>query len=311
MVVPDYYQKFQCIAGACRHNCCIGWEIDIDDETLDRYRAIPDEAGVRLRSWIAGDPPHFLLDGEMRCPCLTGENLCSLILTLGESYLCQICRDHPRYRNFWPGQTEAGLGASCEAAARLMLSWKAPPVLIPDGSAIADDGARELYTLRKQLIAAAYDQSCEIEEAEERILCLAETALPARTLSEWAVFYRDLERLDDGWTAVLRAIEADISITDVAGFARHMAARQMEYRHMLAYFLYRHVPEALDDGDPSTKAAFAVLSCRLLRAAGAVCYAKNGAFSFDDQVELFRMYSGEIEYSEENLDALYNALWER
>ena len=36
---------------------------------------------------------------------------------------------------------------------------------------------------------------------------------------------------------------------------------------------------------------------------------KNGAFSFDDQAELFRMYSAEVEYSEENLDALYDALY--
>lgn len=83
MVVPTYYDAFRCLAGACRHNCCIGWEIDIDDETLARYRAVPGEVGEQLRRQITGDPPHFVLDNEERCPCLTGENLCGLILTLG------------------------------------------------------------------------------------------------------------------------------------------------------------------------------------------------------------------------------------
>lgn len=37
-VVPDYYADFACIAGACRHTCCVGWEIDIDPDSLRRYR---------------------------------------------------------------------------------------------------------------------------------------------------------------------------------------------------------------------------------------------------------------------------------
>lgn len=29
---PDYYDRFRCIAGACKDSCCIGWEIDIDEK---------------------------------------------------------------------------------------------------------------------------------------------------------------------------------------------------------------------------------------------------------------------------------------
>ena len=31
LVYPDYYPEFRCSASACKHNCCIGWEIDIDE----------------------------------------------------------------------------------------------------------------------------------------------------------------------------------------------------------------------------------------------------------------------------------------
>ena len=37
MLVPNYYKDFLCIADKCRHSCCIGWEIDIDEETLEFY----------------------------------------------------------------------------------------------------------------------------------------------------------------------------------------------------------------------------------------------------------------------------------
>ena len=323
MIVPDYYKEFHCIAGACRHSCCIGWEIDIDEETAARYRALPGEAGERLRRLIAGDPPHFVLDSEDRCPCLTGENLCALILTQGEEALCQICRDHPRFRNEWPDRTEAGLGACCEEAARLILSQRTPLKLEqddtvcigtaeeqrPDAFALTDEEAAELLAFRDRLLAAIYGNDCTLEETEALLLRLADTALPGRTWAEWSAFYTGLERLDADWTEKLREL-ADSRGPDFTAFDRRMADRQQEYRNMLAYFLYRHLPEALDDGDAAGKVAFAVLSCRFLRALGAVWYEKHGTFTLADQTELFRMYSAEIEYSEDNLDACYEELWQ-
>ena len=41
--IPDYLNSFKCIADKCRHSCCIGWEIDIDKNTLDFYKSIDDD----------------------------------------------------------------------------------------------------------------------------------------------------------------------------------------------------------------------------------------------------------------------------
>ena len=121
---PDYYPQFSCIAGRCRHNCCIGWEIDVDEDTLASYRRIGGEMGKRLCASISGDgdAPHFLLGAHERCPFLNEKNLCDLILYGGEDMLCQICRDHPRYRSFFSERTEIGVGLCCEEAARLILT---------------------------------------------------------------------------------------------------------------------------------------------------------------------------------------------
>ena len=32
-VRPDFYDDFHCLASACRHSCCVGWEIDVDAES--------------------------------------------------------------------------------------------------------------------------------------------------------------------------------------------------------------------------------------------------------------------------------------
>ena len=54
MLTPDYYNKFTCIADKCPDNCCRGWEIDIDEDTLDYYKdlkAYMDAGKVRSTLW--------------------------------------------------------------------------------------------------------------------------------------------------------------------------------------------------------------------------------------------------------------------
>ena len=108
---PDYYMDFNCIADKCKHNCCIGWEIDIDEDSLDFYERVKGDFGNRLKENIdKTDTPHFCLKEHDRCPFLNKDNLCDIIINLGESALCNICDDHPRFRNFFESRTEMGLG---------------------------------------------------------------------------------------------------------------------------------------------------------------------------------------------------------
>ena len=63
--VPDYYPAFHCIASRCGHSCCIGWEVDVSADALERYRRVEGPFGDRLRRSIAGeDCPHFVLGAE-------------------------------------------------------------------------------------------------------------------------------------------------------------------------------------------------------------------------------------------------------
>ena len=121
-IFPNYYKKFKCIADKCRHSCCIGWEIDVDEDTLDYYNTLDSELGDRIRKSIEGDTPHFALGEGERCPFLNTRGLCDIISELGEGGLCDICRLHPRFCNFYDGFTEIGLGLCCEEAARIVLT---------------------------------------------------------------------------------------------------------------------------------------------------------------------------------------------
>lgn len=130
---PDYYDRFKCIAGACKDSCCIGWEIDVDEEKQEIYRNADGVLGERLRTCIDWENGSFILQGEEeRCPFLNKDNLCDLIIGLGEESLCEICREHPRFYDWFVGLKEVGVGLCCEAAARLVLEREEPTQFVEE-----------------------------------------------------------------------------------------------------------------------------------------------------------------------------------
>lgn len=305
---PDYYPQFRCIAGDCRHSCCIGWEIDIDDASLARWQALPGEMGARLRGCISSEgTPHFVLTEGERCPLLNSDGLCDLILAHGQDALCQICADHPRFRSFFPGRTETGLGLCCEAAAQLILSQPDGMRLTVSGAAEPNDERDAFLALRDALFDIAQDRSRSVAAREEALLRRVGAHLPDYSARQLTEYFLALERMDEAWTARLRALR-DTPATDASAFSALMRGRETEYENLLVYFLFRHLSAAAEDGDAAGKVAFAVLSVRLLRALGAAEFSRSGAFSFSDQAELARQYSAEVEYSQENLDTLFDDL---
>ena len=56
--VPDYYGAFRCLAGACPHSCCAGWEVVIDQDTAPRATLRPEvhRKYVDVQFLAAGGP---------------------------------------------------------------------------------------------------------------------------------------------------------------------------------------------------------------------------------------------------------------
>lgn len=180
ITAPEYYRNFKCIADQCRHTCCVGWEIEVDAESLERLRNLPETSG----KIVFGDEPHIaLLEGE-RCPFLNERGLCDLILRYGDDVLCQICRDHPRFRNFWSDRTEIGLGLVCEEAARIILSAKTPMRLVT----LSDDGAECTLPPDEQYLL----------EVRARLLDDIAESGPGARLREYLIYRHLADALYDG-----------------------------------------------------------------------------------------------------------------
>ena len=111
-----------------------------------------------------------------------------------------------------------------------------------------------------------------------------------------------LERLDEAWTERLQALEGfsfDETIFKDEAFATG-------FEQLSVYFIFRHLTEAMWNGDYEKRVHFALVSVYMIGALWANCIETKGAITLEDMIEIVRLYSSEIEYSEENTEALMN-----
>ncbi len=278
-VFPNYYEKFKCIADKCRHSCCIGWEIDIDEDTMDLYNSLDGELADRIRKNISGNIPHFVLDDNDRCPFLNESGLCDIICELGDGALCDICSLHPRFSNFYEDFTETGLGLCCEEAARIILTEENKFFIsVPETAK-----NNEFFIKRKEVFAILQNRNITILERFENLAQKYGYEFKFSN-EELYDFYMSLEMLDKNWEAELKKLKS-ASGTEI--FKRDDL--QIFFEQLACYFVFRH----FDGG-----VGFTLLSCWVI---GVIC---SSCKNLEEMIDVVRMYSSEIEYSEENLEKI-------
>ncbi|MBQ6558031.1 MAG: flagellin lysine-N-methylase [Clostridia bacterium] len=295
-IAPDYYMNFSCIADKCVHNCCIGWEIDIDEKTLEYYKTAGGDIGSRLEKAIITEngTAYFKLDEKDRCPFLNDKNLCDIITGLGEKHLCNICADHPRFRNFFGDRVETGIGLSCESAARLILGNREKVQLViiqtDDTEETEYEEEQSFYSFRNKLFSLLQNR---LKPLNERIAEL-NIILPEKTYSEWSDIYAGMEILDPDWKTILKKLKNadETELTPQTDYK--------PYEQLIIYFLYRHLADGIYNGTIRARMAFALHASQIIHALCAV--------TGEDITEIARMYSAEIEYCEENTEMLFKIL---
>lgn len=287
---PSYYDKFKCISKKCKHNCCIGWEIDIDEDSLENYVNHAGPFGKRLQENISliGDCPHFILKDNDRCPFLNSDNLCDIIINMGEEHLCQICNDHPRFINEYSDREEIGLGLCCEEAARIILGEKEK--VSPVGERKGDE--ERIFLLRDMVIEMLQNREQSIDKRIEAVLKTFKIKLPKR---DWIQVYKNLERLDDKWTDRLNRLTGDYG-----GLTEDWS---IPFEQILVYFIYRYMAKGVEDKRYNERILFGVLSFYIIREVF-----RHSSENMETLVDICRMYSSEIEYSEENVEMLLELL---
>lgn len=274
---PSFFDQFKCIGSACTDTCCAGWEIEVDETTAEGYLTEKGAFGDRLRREIGSEPgEYFFKLQNNRCPFLNKENLCDIFINLGEDRLCDICREHPRFYNWFGDYTEVGLGLCCEEAERLLFSDSKPLTFVEevhtDASDLLDDESEEceqmleerkaifsiLQNRKKNIGARLKRLLLQLPYADEMLLLtvpilewddpesipkLDYNAKPStNTLKSSALFlirfFGGMESLDETWPSMMKELEQNIdSLIDVDKAAEFLQFMKGENR----LYEYEHI----------------------------------------------------------------------
>ena len=149
---------------------------------------------------------------------------------------------------------------------------------------------REFFAVRERMLAILQDRSRDFDSRAAHLAAFCGLNSDTRAPADWAEIYRSLERLDSAWDACLDRLAA---CEKWAGGGE----RDSVWEQLAVYFILRYTPQSLDDGLLAPRVAFALHAVSLIRTLGQ-------GMSMDELCELCRMYSCEIEYSEENVAEL-------
>ena len=322
---PDFYDHFKCIAGRCTDTCCVGWEIDIDENSQKAYRKVKGDFGKRLKENI--EDGHFKLLPHDRCPFLDKDNLCEVYANLGEGALCDICREHPRFVEVYGDLMEKGIGLCCEEASRLLLAGKAPLAFTSENTDEPEDELdkddREIRDqvlyVREQFLATLADSSMTFENRLYNVFGYS-SEKPFAPL-ENAESYLDLlgktESFGPVWDSALARIKASIDAANNVTANNKPVCDQglfteTESARLLAYLIYRHYAKCLFESYEQGKLNFALFFWNTVR-----FFTKELAgdtpLPVQDRtqgikINAIKLLSRQLEYCEENMQILESAL---
>lgn len=304
----NYYNNFACISTKCKHNCCIGWKINIDKKSLRAYKRAKGDFCDKLKNGINFNSKNFNLTQDKRCVFLNAQNLCEIICNLGEKSLCQVCTDHPRFRNFFVGFSETGLGFCCEEACRIILS-QTEKISIKNPQKPMRVAKKDRFVLESREKVLSILQNRE-KTFSERIIELIHSFQPIIYKTEkdwqrWKNLLKSIEILDDEWLSKLEKLNSK-SISDI-NLYKILDANASTLEQFAINTVYRHYVNFDNQMEQNIKLSFVLFALYL------VIYLTAESndvekFCFNTLVENVRGFSSEIEYSENNLNAILDKI---
>lgn len=299
--VLNYYPKFSCSADKCKHTCCAGWKMNIDQESLSKYKSENSSFAQTLNKGINFKKACFRVDKSGRCAFLNDKGLCEIIINLGEQSLCQVCRDHPRFRSFFDDRIELGLGFCCEEATRTILTFqeKIQPVLESDDGIInkLDFAQEKVIEFRQRALEIIQDRNLSINDRVNKLLTICNAKILEKDFSKIIKKFLSLERLDKNWTKRLKKLKKKTLIKQID------EKYSLYCEQFLVNEVYRHLCNAEDTMWVRAITIASVIFWWIIQS-----ILENelvGEDFLDLLADVVRAFSSEVEYSQKNLDKLY------
>ena len=323
-IKPYFYDDFKCKCDKCTDTCCAGWEVDIDSDSYSKYKSVTGDFGKRLNDSInvTDGQPCFKLDKNDRCVFLDHNGLCDIYSNLGEEYLCEICSEHPRFYDFFDGVTEIGLGLCCERVCELLFETDKPVTFesFEDSDNADTNEDDEIYFLiREKCFEIIQNRK---ESLKTRIEKLIHYSLYAQNeifsdskninknkcrrevFAQVIKLFSETEPINEEWTVYVKDIKDNFEI--IFDSCDDVEINKHEYEQMLTYMLYRHFMQSRYNGNILSVVAFCIASIMFIYLCDCKTFYEKKSVEFSDRINIVKLWSKQIEYSEENTQLLYD-----
>lgn len=270
LIVPDYYQKFACIASKCSDSCCIGWQIEVDEsQTVE------------------------LCDNQ-RCPYLNQDNLCKKIIEKGEESLSEICARHPRYFEWFDNFLEGGIGLCCIEASRIILNNKVEKYIEIDFKEEGLEHDQQYYeyiaNIRENYLEILANDNFTIEEKLNQILG-SQIKIDYQKMID---FFASLEIMSQDYKNRLQFLKENLNqIIQI----KNTPQIESYLSNIAVYFTWRYLIKTIFDDDFQKYQNIIVFSTKMIE-----LLFKSEIFSNNNDFAWWaKEYSKEVEYDEDNL----------
>lgn len=129
-------------------------------------------------------------------------------------------------------------------------------------------------------------------------------------LSEYFKVYKRIKHINHndplGLDNGLRYLEGneELSFNKHKEFNKYYKENSYKFENIFVYFIFRYFMKGIFDYDLSAKIKLAIISTLMIKELSIVRFMDKGEFKEEDMVEVSRIYSKDIEHSDENVENL-------
>lgn len=162
------YDKFKCIADKCKFTCCEGWDINVDNDTYDKWKRDKKDSeyllnNVKIKK--CNEKTEYFINKEIyeACAFLDGQGLCNIVKSHGEEYLSLTCHTFPRIENIFEDKKELSLSCACPEVVEILSDMSGKINMVSENNTFKENDLLELK-IRETLINIMYEESIPLEE---------------------------------------------------------------------------------------------------------------------------------------------------
>lgn len=315
MIKPSFYDNFECKADKCTDTCCAGWEIEIDDISMQKYKNIKSDFAKKLHESIeyVDSQPCFRRDKNDRCVFLDKNGLCDIYSELGKSYLCDICREHPRFYDEFDDIVEAGLGICCEKVCEMLFDNDFEIVYDINSDSIEEDieillSCRQyIFDILKNTQLPFEKRITECLEYSEKMQNELFDVYSNMFVYEKDMFfefilesYKKTEPINEKWSELIDKMQ--LNLKAILEISRNYNFDDSVYPKVMSYIIYRHFMQVRFDGEILSVVRMALMAVTFMYMCECLAVSEKQEVLLSDKINIIKLWSQQMEYSAENIN---------